>query len=72
LASLFNRNGAEGFQANLPPCFTRVTTPPLAAITTASQIATNKPTSTTPAIHNKADSNSLGLVIVEPNEQSRM
>ena len=72
LAPLFNRNGLAGYQANLPPCLTRVVTPPLAAITTASQMPTNKPTSTTPAISNKEDSNSLGLVIVEPKEQSRM
>ena len=72
LAPLFNRNGANRYQTNLPSCLTKVNTPVFEAITTASHIPTNKPTSTTPAISNKADSNSLGLVIVEPNEQSRI
>jgi len=51
---------------------TRVSTPPLEAITTASHIPTKSPTSTTPDISEISLSNDSGLDIVGPNEQSRM
>jgi len=48
LTPLYNRNG--GFvQSSLPPCLTIVSTSDGVAITTASHIPTNSPTSTTPS-----------------------